>query len=330
MAVPMRTQYAEGRRPLDSTKRTVAVLGASGFLGQAIVAELRGRGAHVRAVTAPRLRVSPERLERGPSCVDERAVEELSGRLDVADVIVNAAGMADSGGADTDGLFGANALLPLMAARAGARASGRRLVHISSIAVQGDGDLDESPRAQPFSPYSRSRAAGEQLLLADAGIQTVIFRPTSVHGAGRAVTRTLVRLARSPLSCVAGTGNAPTPQVLVTDVAAAVAELALRPDPVPRIALQPANGMTTGLLLRLLGGCEPRRVPERFARTAMRGLRSFGSRSPMLTAHARRMEMMLFGRRQVPGWLAEQGCVPPLVPQAWQRLAADIAAGRHL
>ena len=39
-------------------------------------------------------------------------------------------------------------------------------------------------------------------------------------------------------------------------------------------------------------------------------------------AHARRINMLLFGRAQVRGWLAERGMSPTLHREAWERLAA--------
>jgi uncharacterized protein YbjT (DUF2867 family) len=195
--------------------------------------------------------------------------------------------------------------------------------------VQGGRILDETARTAPFSPYSRSKALGERLLLAEPAAGQVIYRPTWVHDAGRPQTRALVRLARSPVACVAGDGTAATPQVLVCDVADSVARLALAAGPVPPIVLQPPNGMTTGLLLRLLGGRDPRHIPDRGARVMARAVGGCGRLGQRANAVARRVEMLLFGRGQVPGWLAAQGATPALQPAAWQRLGqADLVAER--
>jgi UDP-glucose 4-epimerase len=307
---------------MSEQSTVVAVVGGSGFIGRAIVEHLRSRGAQVRTVSAPRLEASLTELTINGH---ESVVDGLVGQFDGAQVVINAAGIADPAAPENPQLYGANTLLPLLVARAGADAKAARFVHLSSISVQGDGDLDESARTAPFSPYSRSRAVAERRLLAESDLDTVVFRPTSVHGPDRAVTRSLVRFARSGLSCVAGDGSAGTPQVMASDVAAAVTELALIEGGVPSIVIQPPNGMTTGLLLRLLGGREPRHLPYRLARLALHTLRRAARSSLPATAHARRAEMLLFGRRQVPGWLAEQGFAPPLRPQEWERLAAEAA-----
>jgi nucleoside-diphosphate-sugar epimerase len=269
-----------------------------------------------------------------PGGVPEPAVDALAGQLAGARAVVNAAGLPDGNAPASPRLYGANALLPVLVARACARAGAGRFVHLSSAAVQGGRPLDpvpldETARVAPFSPYSHAKALGERLLLAEpAGLdgpdgpagRPVLFRCTWVHAPGKPQTRSLVRLARSPLSCVAGDGTAPTPQVLVGDVAAAVAQLVAAAGPVPPIVLQPHNGMTTGLLLRLLGGREPRHLPAGPARGLVRGMRGYGRLSRRAQAHARRIDMLLFGRRQVPGWLAGQRMAPAVREPEWQRL----------
>jgi nucleoside-diphosphate-sugar epimerase len=302
----------------------VALLGSTGFVGRAVATELARRGIEVRALSAPRLSW-PLGMRHGlPALapgVRQDIVDDLAAALAGVPVVVNAAGQPDGTAPTSPSLYGANALLPTLVDRAARLAGVGRFVHLSSAAVQGRAPLDETPRVAPFSPYTGSKALGERLLLAEPAADRVVFRPTWVHAAGRPQTRALAGLAASPAACVAGDGTAPTPQVLVSDVASAVAALVRAAGPVPPIVLQPPSGMTTGRLLRLLGGREPRRIPDRLARAAVRGVYAYGGLGRHAGAHARRVEMLLFGRRQEPGWLAGQGAVAPLRPQAWQRLA---------
>jgi nucleoside-diphosphate-sugar epimerase len=311
------------RRPAGAVG-VVAVLGGTGFVGAAVVAELRRRAFEVRTVTAPRITwpAGQPYDARPPAAPHPDLVDRLAGHLHGAQVVVNAAGIPEGAAPASPGLYGANALLPALVAGACAAARVRRYVHLSSAVVQGREPLDETARTSPFSPYSHSKALGERMLPAEPAVEQVLFRSTWVHDVGRRNTGALIRLARSPLACVAGDGGAPTPQVLIGDIAASVAHLVCAPGPVPPIVLQPASGMTTSLLLRLLGGREPRRVPHRAARAVVRGLRGYGRLGSRACAHARRAEMLLFGRAQVPGWLANQGVVPELRPEAWRRLAA--------
>ncbi|WLS45133.1 NAD(P)-dependent oxidoreductase [Micromonospora profundi] len=303
--------------------KRIAVLGSSGFVGRAVVTELRSRGIEVQTVPAPRLSwplAQALRVDSVPSGRDDEAVADLARQLDGAQVVINTAGLPNGSAPDSAELYGGNALLPTLVARASALVGATRMVHVSSAAAQGALALDETARTTPFSPYSRSKAIGERMLRHEDCIDTVIYRSTWVHDVDRPNTRALVRLAQSRLSCVAGAGDAPTPQVLIEDVVASIVHLGLVNGPVPSIVLQPPNGMTTGLLLRLLGGREPRHIPARLARYATSGINAYGKTSLRANAHARRVDMLLFGKPQVPGWLAEQGLAPQLRPEAWERL----------
>lgn len=295
----------------------VAILGATGFIGAAIATRLRSRGVGIRAVTAPRLEYTPATT---PGAGDADVIDALAARVSGCHAVINAAGLAHPGAAASPRLYGANAVLPALVARACAVAAVERLVHVSSAAVQGTGRLDETPTVRPLSPYAHSKALGERLLLGVSEPAVIIYRPTSVHGPARRLTRRLTEFARSRLSCVAGDGTSPTPQVLVTDVATTVAHLALGRGAVPRIVLQPHGGLTTATLLRLLGGREPTRVPARVARGALGGAYLLAGGLPRGRAQARRLEMVLFGQRQEPGWLTGSGLVPELDVDAWRRL----------
>lgn len=305
------------------TLRAVAVLGSSGFVGSAVATELRRQGVEVRPVEAPRLRWPPDQpyhLHALPARMHPEIVDGLARKLEGTRAVVNAAGLPDGTAPAGPALYGANALLPTLVARACVLAGIGRYVHLSSAAVQGATPLDETSRTQPFSPYSHAKTLGERLLRTEPPAGQVLFRCTWVHDVGHPHTRSLIRLARSPFSCVAGDGSAPTPQVLVSDVAASMVHLALVPGPVPPIVLQPHNGMTTGLLLRLLGDREPRHVPCGLAHGVVRTLRGYGRLGDRARARARHVDMLLFGRRQVRGWLVDQGMTPAVLPEAWHRL----------
>ena len=298
----------------------VAVVGASGFIGDAVARALRARGARVIGVEAPRLTTSARTLDalRDELHSDSvsRAMERLSLSLQRAERVVNAAGISAATSGLDDALVGANALLP--AALEAARPSGARLVHLSSAAVQGRREvLDESWDQQPFSPYSTSKAWGERLLNgADAA---VVFRPTSVHGMGRPVTQSLVRVLSSPWASVAGEGDRPTPQVLVENVGDAVAEVTLSSDPPPSVVLQPGEGLTTAELVRVVAGREPHHVPVPMARALLGACTLAGQASGTFAVMGRRVEMLWFGQCQGPSWL-EGRWQAPVGLDGWRRL----------
>lgn len=303
-----------------STPRRTAVLGASGFVGRAVVEALRARGSEVVALAAPRLTseardVAGLRTDLARPDVRE-AVDRLRDALAGCTATVNAAGVAAATGGLTPDLVGANALLPTVVAQA--RPAGTRLVHVSTAAVQGSREvLDETAERDPFSPYSTSKALAEEALADDAG--AVVFRPTSVHGADRPVTRALARVLSSPLASVAGRGDGPTPQALVANVADAIAFVTLLDELPPGIVLHPWEGLTVAELVRRLGGREPRHVPEALASAAVRAGAGLGRLSPRVAGEARRLEMMWFGQHQVDGWLRSRWDAPVGI-DAWEGL----------
>lgn len=303
------------------TPMRVGVLGATGFVGAAVLDAFEQRGIAVKCVRAPRLSTSARDPSRVHAELHDRLVmgeiEVLRVDLEGCSVVVNAAGLASATAGGRDSLVGADALLPGVVARATPR--GARLVHVSSAAVQGRREvLDESSEMAPFSPYSAAKAWGEVLVRERAG-ETVCFRPTSVHGRDRPVTRTLARVLRSPVASVAGKGDRPTPQVLVANVADAIAHVATTREKPPPVVLQPWEGLTTAGLVRMLGGREPRHVPDPLARTAVASAYRVGRQTGGAAGFARRLEMMWFGQCQEPGWLDSRWS-PPRGHEDWKEL----------
>lgn len=299
----------------------VGVLGATGFVGRHIVVALQRRGADVRAVAAPRITSSARDLvglmQEIARPGAEVEVAWLRQQLAECDAVVNAAGLPTATRAGDD-VFGANALLPGLVARA--VPAGSRFVQVSSAAVQGRREvLDETTEVAPFSPYSAAKALGEALA-ASQHDRVVCFRPTSVQGPGRQVTRTLVRICASPAASVAGAGTDPTPQVLVENVGDAAAFLALTDEEPPAVVLQPAEGLTTAELVRLLGRREPHHMPLVVAQALVELAQLVGRWSGAAAGVARRLEMMWFGQGQVPGWL-DQRWSAPAGRDRWRELA---------
>jgi dTDP-4-dehydrorhamnose reductase len=300
---------------------TWVVIGASGFVGSRIVADARSRGITVVELAAPRLEAVPAAAAsvRAAAAGAVDVVDELAAAFRGVEVVVNAAGLATPDAEMSASLVGANAVLPLVALAAASRSGARRFVHLSSAAVQGPVPvLDESTRTLPFSPYSQSKAWGEQLLVEaraegapDDVTEVVVVRATSVQGPGRPTTDRLRRLAASPLASVASPGDAPTPVTSVAALAEFVTAVGTFDGIVPAVVLQPWEGLTVSSVLEAAGGRSPRRLPRLLCRFVVGSARVvsrlIGGR---LAGPIRRVELMWFGQGQTSGWAESVGIRP--------------------
>jgi uncharacterized protein YbjT (DUF2867 family) len=163
--------------------RSVLVVGGSGFIGRHLVAELAARGVNVTVPTrrrerAKRLILLPtvdlvevdifapgmlERLARGQEAV-----------INLVGILHGRRGRADERGPNNYGPDFARVHVELpQAIVAACRSTGvRRLLHI--------GALGASPSAP--SEYLRSKAFGEQAVLAADDMDVTVFRPSIVFG----------------------------------------------------------------------------------------------------------------------------------------------------
>lgn len=301
-------------------RATVAVIGASGFIGSAVHSALVNRGAHVVSVKAPRLNLAGRDLGASraamaaPQTMD--AVEQLRSLLAQCDVVVNAAGVAHATGSG-DAMYGANALLAGVVAAATPPEA--RLIHVSSAGVQGRRRvLDETRAVRPFSSYTTSKALGESLVLALRS-DAVVYRPTSVHGLTRNVTASLVRVLRSRAASVAS-GRRPTPQVLLQNVGDATAFLALVDEDPPSVVLHPWEGMTTQDLFRVLDGRRPLVIPASLARGLLTIGYAVGQLSSAASGIVRRVEILWLGQEQTSSWL-EGRWTAPVGEEGWRQIA---------
>jgi len=181
----------------------VVVTGASGFVGQALCAELLRRGHSVRA--ALRQIEGFSALEKGAEPVVVGAINaatDWKAALAGCDVIIHLAArvhVMDEKASDPLAEFReVNTEGTLNLARQAAQSGVRRFVFISTIKVNGEGrdePYQETEVPKPEDAYAISKWEAEQGLLriaADTGLEVVILRPPLVYGPG--VKANLMRL----------------------------------------------------------------------------------------------------------------------------------------
>lgn len=229
---------------MDRSRLTprVAVTGATGFVGGAVVRQLVGAGCTVVGIAR---RPPAERglfEHEGTSVVDlsgPNAVDELQRRSAAlpVDVLVHAAGLAHRHATQVE--FEAhNSLATQHVMEWAARASIRRVVMISSASVYEPSMslLTEASSLAPITAYGRSKLAAERAASSAAnwyGIELVILRLATVYGAGDPgnVARLLAAAGRGRIVPL-GTGCTRKSLIYVDDASRAIAAVASLGSPV--------------------------------------------------------------------------------------------------
>jgi nucleoside-diphosphate-sugar epimerase len=195
----------------------VAVTGASGFLGAALLDHLVAAGA------------TPVALVRDPARLSRKDVDIVIGDLDDepaldrlaagADALIHLAGVTHA--RRRDDYQRVNVDGAARAARA-ARRSGARFAHASSI----------SARAPAASPYAASKLAGEQAIAAEsAGGRWIAVRLPAIYGPRDRATLPFFKLVGGGLALEPATASPARASLLyVEDAAAAMIAAALLSD----------------------------------------------------------------------------------------------------
>ena len=201
--------------------RSVAVTGATGFIGRHLTAHLVRRGVEVRAIVRPGstsaeppgatiVRAPLEARPLGPAFAGVDAVVHLAGVVSAVDAATYAAVNAEG----------------TRAVAAAANAAGAHLVHVSSLAAAGPAPAS-MPRSKddppdPITPYGRSKLDSEGALRGMPALSWTVLRPGVVYGPGDRAVLPLFKLAAGPLVPVVGRPGAAYTFVYVTDVVRAI------------------------------------------------------------------------------------------------------------
>ncbi|MEX3609608.1 NAD-dependent epimerase/dehydratase family protein [Rothia sp. LK2588] len=325
------------------------VLGASGFVGSSVLSRLRADGIDADPIEAPRLatkQTDPKALAKEATSL-EGIIDSLADSFAGADVVINAAGVAAPNQQELHPLLGANALLPVVVAIAAQRTGVKRLIHLSSAAVQGPvRRLDASTHTDPFSAYSYSKALGEKALLLteeyvqksaaagvapgsknsiypaapasapvsvapDHALELCIVRATSVQGSGRRTTEAFAKFASTPLASVAGKGDRRSPVSSSYALAEFVSMVGRFEGKLPSIVVQPWEGSTCESVIVDAGRRHPLHLPTPLCAAAIKaGYAVSDLADGRWQAAVRRVEVMWFGQKIDDSWARENGLVP--------------------
>jgi nucleoside-diphosphate-sugar epimerase len=200
---------------------SVAVTGASGFIGRHLVAHLVERGFDVRAIV--RARAANVHLPGATVVGSPLETPGLVNAFSGADTVVHLAGVV---GAVRPEQYRAVNVEGTRAVAEASRMVGARLIHISSLAVAGPATAaapsTEDDPANPISPYGASKLEGEQAVRSMSGLRWTILRPGVVYGPGDRGLLPLFHLAAWGVLPRVGPRDAAYTLVHVSDVVQAI------------------------------------------------------------------------------------------------------------
>jgi UDP-glucose 4-epimerase len=203
---------------------TVVLLGATGFLGQAIEAKLRQDGQSVHGFSSKSLNLT-----------DRAAFSVLDGLAGPDSTLIFASAVTPDKGRTVDALD-ANLQMAMNVGRYLEGHPFKKVVYVSSDAVypMGDEVVTESSAVEPADFYALAKYAGERVLANVCGaakIPLVIVRPTGVYGAGDThnsygPNRFISQIVNDGKLSMFGDGDDIRDHVYVDDVAAITVGLA--------------------------------------------------------------------------------------------------------
>ena len=190
--------------------RSVAITGATGFIGRHVAADLAARGVAVTSIVRPASRHKPPPDSTVVYAPLEAAA--LRGAFAGQDAVVHLAGVVNTEGT--------------RAAAEAARDAGARLVHVSSLAAAGpapaSAPLRETDPPKPVTPYGFSKLESERIVAGTRGLHSIILRPGVVYGPTDRAVFPLFKAAQAGVLPLVGRAGAAYAFIHVDDVVRAI------------------------------------------------------------------------------------------------------------
>ncbi|MEH6790232.1 NAD-dependent epimerase/dehydratase family protein [Parasphingorhabdus sp.] len=161
-------------------RKTVAITGATGFVGSRMLDLLVREGYEAKALTRRRQDVRPGVQWVAGALDDSKSLDQLCAG---ADMVLHIAGVVNA--ADRSGFESGNVAGTLAMVEAAKQDGARRFLHVSSLAA-----------TQPqLSVYGETKAKAEKIV-ATSGLDWTIVRPPAVYGPGDREFLDLFKMAR--------------------------------------------------------------------------------------------------------------------------------------
>ena len=169
------------------TGRQILVTGASGFVGGAVARMLSEAGHGIAAVSRRRPQIPDGFSWIAGDLADAATLEQC---LENCGAVVNVAGKTGlpTTAEEEREFYQVNCDAAAALARSARRAGVQTFIHVSSTGIfgPGNGTVSEASLCRPGNIYERSKAAGEQAVVAEAtrDMKVTVVRPTNVFGEG--------------------------------------------------------------------------------------------------------------------------------------------------
>ncbi|WP_230482220.1 SDR family oxidoreductase [Sphingomonas sp. Leaf21] len=274
----------------------VAVTGATGFVGRAVVDRAAGSGLTLRALTR---RAQPSRagITWIAGALDKP--DTLATLVEGADAVLHIAGVVNA--PDREGFVAGNIDGTRAMVEAAKAAGVRRFVHVSSL----------SAREPDLSVYGWSKRQAEDIVI-DSGLDWTIVRPSGIYGPHDTEWLDVFRTAKLGLAFMPPPGRLSL--VAVEDFARLLTTLVATVGPRAVLEVDDGQVLTHADLARAMGASVGRRVmtlhlPKRLLQLGARIDRALRGKGAKLTADR-------VGYLCHPDWTADPAKRPS--PDLWE------------